>query len=790
MDKTGWHEPEKELSSSDRMSPEVQATEKFNRLVELLIDIQSIALNNRLPANWETSPDDTDLSEKIPGEAKLSSQGRESVTPSGINKISDDRELRILPHALSSENLVQKSVSDREHLRSSSFSLLEEHKSSPIDDIAAIDKATNSGFKQTEKAHPFIRETTPQITQSEKSDLSTLYQLINELENKLTKLEKQIYEPTELVNPLLPLIAELLKHQNEVSRDSLLLAMVPIIDRAIKQRSQEDVTAMSAALADVLPGAISQEIQNSPQKIAKAIAPEIALAMEEQIKIDRQAIANTLGPQMGEAIKNQIKVEQNAMVDALYPVIGNTISKYMVEMVKAINEKVETALSLKGIKRKIQAKIEGISEAELILQESMQFHVKAIFLIHKDSGLVMKEFQLPSESKLETEMLGGMLTAIRSFVNDCVTRSGEYSELHTIECDALKIILEVAGYCYLAAVVEGEPPKLFIEQLRQTLSKIVIEHDQAIASFNGDPKVIPDAVQRLLEKLATVSPSEKGSDLLIGITLLILMAILGWGFFQYRAHIARTVEKQTTTALDATPELSVYRIVPEVHQGKLTLTGRVPNQYLRSEAGKIASTVAPDWQIDNQIVAVKVPPDPVLTAGEVERLTWLFNQTKGVAITTDREYGKNSVNVTGIVPDLAVAEKITQAFQQIPGIEAVSNTVQIRPILETRIYFQSNSIKFVSSDVAIKIKAIQQFLDVNPRAHLTIIGHTDYRGQTNQNQELGIKRALVVKQALMALQVHPDRLHISSSPQLPPDMTAEQPLWLSRCVRFEVFIPQ
>ncbi|MBW4621801.1 MAG: OmpA family protein [Cyanosarcina radialis HA8281-LM2] len=585
-------------------------------------------------------------------------------------------------------------------------------------------------------------------------------------------------------------MVELLKHQNEVSRDSLLSAIVPIIDRAIRQRSQQDVAAMSEALADVLPGAISQEIQKSPEQIAKAIAPEIALAIEEQIKLDREAIANTLGPQMGEAIKTQIKVEQNAMVDALYPVIGNTISKYMVEMVKAINDKVENTLSLKGIKRKIQAKLEGISEAELILQESMEFQVKAIFLIHKNSGLVMREFQLSSESKLETEMLAGMLTAIRSFVNDCVTKPGEFSELHTIECDAFKIILEVAGYCYLAAIVKGEPSKQFIEQLRQTLSEIAIDHDKAIAAFNGDPATIPDRVQPLLEKLATKSQISKKTSLPVGIILLLFIPILGLGFIQYRSHIARTVESKTATALESSPELSVYGIVPEVRQGKLHLIGKVPNQYLRSQAGKIASTVAPNWQINNQIVAVKVPPDPVLTAGEVERVTWLFNQTKGVAITTESEYGKNKVNVTGIVPDMAIAQQITQAFQQIPGIDAVSNTVQIRPILETRLYFESNSTQFSRADVGSKIKAIQEFLDRNPRVHLRIIGHTDYRGQQPQNQELGIKRALVVKQALTASEVNPARLHIFSSPKLPPGMTAEQPLWLSRCVRFEVFIPQ
>jgi outer membrane protein OmpA-like peptidoglycan-associated protein len=783
MDKTGAGNPEKPLSNSYEISSDLpeKTSEKFNELVELLIDIESIAPSNRSNVRSEVTPNDVGVVGKFAGLSQnqeivaRSPQDRISIAPS-----SSEREIKVLPLAASSESFDRQPTNTKEITRS----LPAENSY-----LGDVNKAVTPDFKRAKKTQHLLGKTTSHTTDEDKAELSNLHQLVVELEDKLTNLEQQVYQPTELVNPLLPLIVELLKHQNEVSRDSLLSAIVPIIDRAIRQRSQQDVAAMSEALADVLPGAISQEIQKSPEQIAKAIAPEIALAIEEQIKLDRDAITNTLGPQMGEAIKTQIKVEQNAMVDALYPVIGNTISKYMVEMVKAIDDKVQTALSLKGIKRKIQAKIEGISEAELIFQESIEFQVKAIFLIHKNSGLVMKEFQLSSESKLETEMLGGMLTAIRSFVNDCVTKPGEFSELHTIECDAFRIILEVAGYCYLAAIVKGEPSKQFVERLRKTLSKIVLNGDKEIAVFNGDPTTIPDSIQPLLEKLATTSQKQTKSKLPIGIILLILFPLLGWGFFQYRSQIARTIEEKTATALDSNPELSVYRIVPKVERGKLNLTGKVPSEYLRSQAGKIASTLAPNWQINNQILAVKVPPDPVLTAGEVERLTWLFNQTKGVAITTQSEYGKNRVNVTGIVPDMAVADRITQAFQQIPGIDAVSNTVQIRPILETRLYFESNSTRFSSSDVGSKIKAIQEFLDRNPRVHLRIIGHTDDRGREPQNQELGTKRALVVKQALMASEINPARLHIFSSPKLPPEMSAEQPLWLSRCVRFEVFIP-
>ena len=126
------------------------------------------------------------------------------------------------------------------------------------------------------------------------------------------------------------------------------------------------------------------------------------------MRIDRESISRSIGPEMGKAIKAQIELERDAMVDALYPVIGSTIAKYMVEVVNAINEKVENALSIEGIKRKIRAKIQGVSEAELILQEAIPYEVQAIFLIHKGSGLIIRELQPDLAHQLESDLLAGM----------------------------------------------------------------------------------------------------------------------------------------------------------------------------------------------------------------------------------------------------------------------------------------------------------------------------------------------------------------------------------------------
>ena len=397
-------------------------------------------------------------------------------------------------------------------------------------------------------------------------ELAELNNLANNIQEKLSKLEYQIYDPQELINLLLPSISELLRLKIVESKEEIAQVIAPIIDRAIRNRIVEDKTSMGTALASAVPIAITEQIRVAPEEMCEAFAPT-----------------------MGRAIKKQIEIEKDTVVDALYPIIGSTISKYMGETIRAINQQVEDTLSVKGITRKFNAKLQGVSEAELILKEALPFIVKAIFLIHKTSGLVISEIQRSDAERLESEMIAGMLTAIRSFANDCITHSGNVSELDAIDYGTSKIVLEVAGYCYLAIVVQGQPSKKFISKMRQNFGTLVKDNGQLIEQFDGDPATIPSQFHTTLKALIDEDAQEekkknKPSPLLL-LSLTILGAIfIPWGIWQYHNGVIRSIENKTAIALASAPELSVYRLSTEVSKGKLKLTGRVPNQILRAQA--------------------------------------------------------------------------------------------------------------------------------------------------------------------------------------------------------------
>ncbi len=622
-------------------------------------------------------------------------------------------------------------------------------------------------------------------------EVDPLRKLNQQLDQKLSHIDLQINNPQNLINLLMPVIAELLSLKVAESKEDISRAIAPIIDQAIQQRSLQDKSAMSAVLATLIPEAISYQIKQAPEDIAKAIAPEIAPAIREQIKLDRAAIANVLAPQMGEAIKEQIKLEQEAMVDALYPVIGSTVARYIAEAIKDINEKIARALSGQTIRRKIQAKLQGVSEGELILKEAIASRVQGIFLIHKQSGLIISEAQ-PPEHQLESEMVGGMLTAIRSFVNDCIVQTGEVAELDDIEYGLSTIKLEVAGYCYLAVLIKGDhPPKQLVAQIRKTLSKIILYHSNVIQEFDGDPDSVPQEIHQMLHDLLAAAETTKHQNLpllqvLIAAIAGLIFLSLGWNFYQN--FQARKQETQVLNALDANPELKIYPWTVQVNKDTVTVRGKVPNPMLRSEAVKIVQNAAPTLKLNNQIIAPEKSSLHKSVEDEVNRMAETLNKMAGISITV--KYLEGKVTVEGTVIQEKDSQNIAQAFAKIPGVTGVVSAVQLQPLsIDTRIYFEQNSSTIKPEDVKTKLVEIQRFLTQYPQVHLNIVGHSDRTGQRSYNQSLALQRAESVQKALISMGIAPERLHISANPEPPIDVKQSQPQWQHRSVVFYPVIP-
>lgn len=619
--------------------------------------------------------------------------------------------------------------------------------------------------------------------QLQKSVIESILPLLDEvvsynyrLNDKVGELDRKITDAEwggdreELIARIKIMFPEMMLQTINESRKSFVETISPIIDEIINTKSRENRQSMGVAISPALTVGISHRMSESPDEIAMAIAPEMAAA-----------------------IKQQIHLKQEAMSDALYPIIGSTILKYIAEMMREINEKLESALSPEGISRKIKAKIQGISEAELLMKETTPLSVKAVFLIQAKSGLVISAVQKSEREQLESDMVAGMLTAIRAFVNDCISQSGNIAEIDAIEYGTSTIVLEVAGSCYLAVVMQGETRQWFKYKMRSIFNNIVQEYGAQIQSFNGDPATVPPEINSKLQKLIDTEVKVKSRKRPILPTIgLAALGLIGlpWGIHQYRSSVAASLEADTNLALQSAPDLSVYRLVADVKDKVLEISGRVPNQNLRSKAEKIAQQAAPQSRIENKIIAVEVPPDPVLVEADVKRTAALLNKVESINISA--RYAEGKVAIAGSVSKVPDAQKITQAFETIPGVKSVTNTVIIgtppppKIIMPVRVYFGAGSASLQAKDVAQKLSKVKEYMEKNRTKNLRIVGYSDFKSTPVENQKLALERATNVKNILVRQGINGNRIQVATTKGRPEGVEANQPLWLSRLVVFEV----
>jgi outer membrane protein OmpA-like peptidoglycan-associated protein len=168
----------------------------------------------------------------------------------------------------------------------------------------------------------------------------------------------------------------------------------------------------------------------------------------------------------------------------------------------------------------------------------------------------------------------------------------------------------------------------------------------------------------------------------------------------------------------------------------------------------------------------------------VNVVTDMLNRTPGIDLQTT--YSPEQVTVSGVYTNPDARATIEQTLEALPGIPPVDYGQLIPQALQGRIYFATASAQIDSGEQTRKLLAIVEFLQASPETTLQIIGHTDHRGEVDKNQQLARDRAIAVQDFLVAQGIAASQLAVEGEIDYPPGIREQDPLWLSRCVRFEI----
>ncbi|PIE89066.1 MAG: hypothetical protein CR997_13130 [Acidobacteria bacterium] len=273
----------------------------------------------------------------------------------------------------------------------------------------------------------------------------------------------------------------------------------------LMEKRLDDQSTRAREVSKVLPEAL-KHFYSSPEELGEALQPTLAVSIKESVEENPEDFA-----------------------DAVFPIMGPAIRKYILDtirsMLQTMNQLLDRSLSIQGIKWRLEALLSKRSFAEVVFLHSMKYRVEQVFLIHRESGLLLHHVARDKTAIEDIDNVSGMLTAIRDFIGDSFGSSENHFENQSMNVGELTISTKSGPKVILAAVIRGVVPSHMNLTLQKTLEDIHLAFQPQLADFNGEVEVF-QSTERLLKNCLLEEEINQQKRRWPGILLLSCMTML------------------------------------------------------------------------------------------------------------------------------------------------------------------------------------------------------------------------------------------------------------------------
>jgi len=433
----------------------------------------------------------------------------------------------------------------------------------------------------------------------------------------------------------------------------------------------------------------------------------------------------------------------------MMPAIRQAISTTLRSMIQSLNQTIEHSLSLRSLQWRLEAFRTGKPFAEIVLLHTLRYRVEQVFLIHAHTGLLLAHAAGDAVVVQDQTLVSGMLSAIRSFVQDSFGAAPDQA-LNTLHVGDLTVWIEQGDVAIVAAVIRGTPPESLRHHLQDTLARIQAEQPEALEAFSGDRAAFA-GVTPLLEACLQ-SHFESGgrsiSPMMWILPVVLLCGVAWWGVTTYQA------QRQWQASLDrlkAEPGLVVTAAYPD--------GGRYRIEGLRDPLARDPIQVLQDQGLSSDRINFKWSAyyalEPALTLRRAQQILALPNSVR-LSLEGTRLAASGTAP-----PDWIAQSRVTARL--IPGVDAYDDSRLAHQTLEDwarrlsteRLLFLPG-VSSLSPDQEPAIRRLSEQLDrlnelaqlAGKRVTVEIIGQTDVVGRLTRNRTLSALRAQTVLKSL------------------------------------------
>lgn len=226
-----------------------------------------------------------------------------------------------------------------------------------------------------------------------------------------------------------------------------------------------------------------QRTLNERELLEKKINPIVV----DHLEFLRHNFPKEYAQIVNKMVEQKIKSSQAEIVEAIYPVLGGMITKFInfkfQELKDTIDDQINTLKYNYNPVFWLRNRFLGIKDSNMILANIDKPLLEEIFVIERDSGLLIGGATLyPSVNR---DVVAGMMTAIKAFVEDAFMREKE--ELELIQYGQYKIVIENFPYYYFAAAISGSISTTEAGKLRSDIIEF-IKHTDVLHAPDLDGK--------------------------------------------------------------------------------------------------------------------------------------------------------------------------------------------------------------------------------------------------------------------------------------------------------------
>ncbi len=499
---------------------------------------------------------------------------------------------------------------------------------------------------------------------------------------------------------------------------------------------------------------------HTSEKISQVISEAIAIRSKRD-----DSISNALVPSVEDAIRVSAKRDPKRLSNALFPVMGPAIRESVAETVSAmmqqVNQLLENSLSARSIKWRFDAFRTKRTFAEVMLSETLVYQVEQVFLIHRESSLLINHLTSANAIVKDPDMVSSMLTVVTDFVKDSFVVDRQQN-VKSIKFGQLNLLFEAGPHAIIVAAVRGIIPSDLQIAMREQLEELHRLYGSSLETYDGNAEQFPDTYQQLdrcllSEKKEGESISEDDKSIpwpaIIVMSLLLLVPIAWWLY----SYIEENKWNKVVANLQSEPGIVVlnhHRQDGEyIVNGLLDPLAKDPDEIIANDqqfAGKVQLNMESYYSneasfVNKRLLAILQPP---------------------ATVTTNYENG--SLQIKGEAKENWIAG-LSNKLPYIWGITSV-DTSELRPIEDLQILinqlvgsiedvvieFAPNSTELSSNDLPLVANLADKITSLTKHMHnseqvfkVGVLGFADLSGSTSANNLISEGRARNIHQHLV-----------------------------------------